>query len=77
MNSGRTVLAQLIEHLPHKEFHKCVARYRGNRYAKNFSCWILNASQAVLASFLCVSTKAIQAWEQGIRRPQSTALRAA
>ena len=28
-----------IEHLPHKEFHKCVARYRGNRYAKNFSCW--------------------------------------
>jgi len=35
----------------------------------------LNASQAVFASFLCVSTKAIQAWEQGIRRPQSTALR--
>ena len=39
MHSGRTVFAQLIEHLPHKEFHKCVARYRGNRYAKNFSCW--------------------------------------
>jgi hypothetical protein len=39
MNSGRTVFAQLIEHLPHKEFHKCVARYRGNHYAKNFSCW--------------------------------------
>jgi hypothetical protein len=33
------VFAQLIEHLPHKEFHKCVARYRGDRYAKNFSCW--------------------------------------
>jgi hypothetical protein len=39
MNSGRTVFAQLIEHLTHKEFHKCVARYRGDRYAKNFSCW--------------------------------------
>jgi len=39
MNSGRTVFAQLIEHLPHKEFHKCVARYRGDHYAKNFSCW--------------------------------------
>jgi hypothetical protein len=39
MNSGRTVFAQLIEHLPHKEFHKCVARYRGDRYAKHFSCW--------------------------------------
>jgi Domain of unknown function (DUF4372)/Transposase DDE domain len=39
MNSGRTVFAQLIEHLPHKEFHKCVTRYRGDHYAKNFSCW--------------------------------------
>ena len=35
----------------------------------------LNASQAVFATFLCVSTKAVQAWEQGLRRPQSTALR--
>jgi hypothetical protein len=33
------VFSQLIEHLPHKEFQKCVARYRGDRYAKNFSCW--------------------------------------
>jgi hypothetical protein len=39
MNSGRTVFAQLIEHLPHKEFQKCVSRYRGDRYSKNFSCW--------------------------------------
>jgi hypothetical protein len=39
MNSGRTVFAQLIEHLPHKEFQKCVTRYCGDRYAKNFSCW--------------------------------------
>jgi hypothetical protein len=39
MNSGRTVFAQLIEHLPHKEFNKCVDAYRGDRYAKHFSCW--------------------------------------
>ena len=39
MNAGRTVFAQLIEHLPHKEFQKCVSRYGGNRYAKDFSCW--------------------------------------
>jgi len=39
MNSGRTVFAQLIDHLPHKKFQKCVAHYRGDRYAKNFSCW--------------------------------------
>ena len=35
----------------------------------------LHASQAVFARFLCVSPKAIQSWEQGSRRPQSTALR--
>jgi hypothetical protein len=39
MNSGRTVFAQLIEHLSHKEFQKYVARYGGDRDAKNFSCW--------------------------------------
>jgi hypothetical protein len=35
----QTVFSQLIEHLPHKEFQKCVARYRGSYYVKNFSCW--------------------------------------
>ena len=32
MNLGRTVFSQLIEHLPSKEFHKCVLRYRGDSY---------------------------------------------
>lgn len=35
----------------------------------------LHASQALFAHFLCVSPKAVQSWEQGIRRPQNTALR--
>ena len=35
----------------------------------------LRASQTVFAHFLCVSPKAVQSWEQGSRRPQSTALR--
>lgn len=35
----------------------------------------LHASQAAFAHFLCVSPKAVQSWEQGLRRPQSTALR--
>jgi hypothetical protein len=39
MNSGRMVFAQLIDYLPQKQFQKCVARYGGDRYAKNFSCW--------------------------------------
>jgi hypothetical protein len=39
MNTGRTVFSQVIELLPHQEFQKCVARYGGDRYLKNFSCW--------------------------------------
>ena len=39
MNVGQTVFSQLIEHLPHKEFQKCVARYSGGSYVKSFSCW--------------------------------------
>jgi transposase len=39
MNAGRTVFSQLIDHLPHKEFQKCVARYGGAYYLKSFSCW--------------------------------------
>jgi transposase len=39
MNLGQTVFSQLIKHLPHKEFQKCVARYRSDHYLKSFSCW--------------------------------------
>jgi hypothetical protein len=39
MHTGRTIFAQLIEYLPHKEFPRCVARYRGDYYRKTFSCW--------------------------------------
>src|SRR5271166_6158560 len=39
MNIGRTVFAQLMDHLPRYEFQKCVARYRGDYQQKRFSCW--------------------------------------
>jgi hypothetical protein len=39
MNQGRTIFAQLVEHLPIHEFRKCVARYGGNRKARTFTCW--------------------------------------
>jgi len=39
MNAGRTIFAQLIEFLPHKEFQKCAARYRGDANPRGFSCW--------------------------------------
>ena len=39
MNSGRTIFAQLTDHLPVNEFRKCVVRYKGNYRARTFSCW--------------------------------------
>jgi hypothetical protein len=39
VNSGRTVFSQLIQHLPEKEFQKCVARHEGDSHFRGFSCW--------------------------------------
>src|SRR6266480_1786388 len=39
MNAGRTVFAQLIAHLSHIEFQKCVARYDGDQHHRSLSCW--------------------------------------
>ena len=39
MNIGRTVFAQLMDHVPSYEFHKCVTRYRGDDHLRGFSCW--------------------------------------
>jgi transposase len=39
MHTGRFVFAELIAHLPHKEFQKCVTRYDGDHHRRSFSCW--------------------------------------
>jgi transposase len=39
MNVGRTVFAQLIAHLSHTEFQKCVTRYDGDQHHRRLSCW--------------------------------------
>jgi transposase len=39
MNVGRTVFAQLIAHLSHLEFQKCVIRYDGDQHHRSLSCW--------------------------------------
>src|ERR1700689_3786237 len=39
MNTGRTVFAQLIAHVSHIEFQKCVARYDGDRHHRNLTCY--------------------------------------
>lgn len=46
MNSGRTVFAQLMDHLPRHEFQKCVDRYQGDFRVRQFSC---------LDQFLCLA----------------------
>jgi|GEM_PF-1161976 len=39
MNTGKTVYAQVLEHLPRYEFNKCVKRYNGKRRVRKFSCY--------------------------------------
>ena len=39
MHTGRFVFSELISHLPHKEFQKCVTRYGGDGHCRSFSCW--------------------------------------
>jgi hypothetical protein len=46
MNSGKTVFAQLIQHLPPYEFNQCVLRYHGNHKVRSFSC---------MDQFLCMA----------------------
>jgi hypothetical protein len=46
MNSGKTVFAQLIQHLPRYEFNQCVLHYHGNHKVRSFSC---------MDQFLCMA----------------------
>jgi hypothetical protein len=36
---GRTVFAELMDHVSRFEFQKCVSRYDGNYKSSRFSCW--------------------------------------
>jgi transposase len=38
MYTGKTVFAQLLEHLPLHQFRRCVKRYNGNHKVQSFSC---------------------------------------
>lgn len=39
MNTGKTILSQVMEFMPMYEFHKCVERYHGERKILRFSCF--------------------------------------
>ena len=46
MNLGQTVFAQMMENIPHYQFHKMVDRYGGNKWVQSFACW---------EQFICMS----------------------
>lgn len=39
MNTGKIIFSQLMELIPHHEFHSCVKRYQGEYRMKSFSCY--------------------------------------
>jgi hypothetical protein len=39
MNQGQTLFAQVMAHVPHREFQRCVQRYGGNSRVRRFTCW--------------------------------------
>lgn len=39
MNTGRTILSQLLDFISKYEFDKCVDKYKGDYRVKTFTCW--------------------------------------
>ena len=39
MNTGRTILSQILEFISKYEFDKCVDKYDGNYRVRTFTCW--------------------------------------
>ena len=39
MNTGKYVLAQLLDWIHPQQFHRCVTRYRGDYKVSQFPCW--------------------------------------
>jgi hypothetical protein len=39
MNKGKYVFSQLTEFLPRRIFDRTVAKHKGNRYVRHFTCW--------------------------------------
>ena len=60
MNLGRSIFAQLVEHLPRRRFQTLVARYKGDYKSQKFSCYdqLLTMIFAQLAS--CDSLRDIE-----------------
>ena len=76
MNDGRSIFAQLVEHLPKRRFHTLATRYKGDYKSQKFSCYdhLLTMVFAQLASCAslrdveaCLSANPSQLYHLGIR----------
>jgi hypothetical protein len=76
MHEGRTVLAQVIDHLPKHEFDKCVERYCGNRRIRRMSCYDqylimmfaqLTSRESLRDISICLQAQAAKLYHSGIR----------
>lgn len=76
MHEGRTVLAQVIDHLPKHEFNKCVERYYGNRRIRRMSCYDqylimmfaqLTSRESLRDISICLQAQAAKLYHSGIR----------
>ena len=57
MNSGKFVLAQLLDWVHPQQFQRCVARYHGDYRVTQFSCW---------SQFVCLAFAQLT-WSESLR----------
>ena len=76
MNAGRSIFAQLAELLPRRAFDNAVARYRGDRRVRSFSCMDqllcmsfaqLTGRSSLRETVACLSVMKTQLYHCGIR----------
>ncbi|MBI3682740.1 MAG: DUF4372 domain-containing protein [Acidobacteria bacterium] len=61
LHAGRFVFSELIAHLPHKEFQKCVAHYDHGPVPRKFSYWDQYLAMAFAKLTYCESLRNIEA----------------
>lgn len=78
MNQGRTVFAQLLDHLPKYEFEKCVQRYQGDFHVRSLSTYqqflVMGFAQLTCRESLrdietCLQALGPKLYHSGINKP--------
>ncbi len=80
MNSGNTLLSQVMDFLPSKTFHRIVARYRSVRRVRTLTCAEqfrgmafaqLTYRESLRDIEVCLSAQADNLYHMGFRQPVS------